>query len=82
MSAKLKTLLENVAKFYALSLEFSNRFTKDYQGIRRSKDGMFERLQLLNSAEMRIICNHILSLYPNGSFIQTFLTNRALWQAG
>jgi uncharacterized protein (DUF2164 family) len=82
ISTELKNILEDIAKFYAFSLEFSSRFTKDYQGIRRSKDGMFERLQFLNAAEMRIICNYIQSLYPNGSVIQNFLTNRAQWQTG
>jgi len=79
---EIKIILERIAENYACSLYYSSRFAPDYQGIRQGKDGMSERLKLLNAAEMRIVCNKIKSLYPNDSVIQTFLTNRALWQKG
>ncbi len=82
ISEELKRMLEQIAENYARSLDFSNRFAQDYQGIRQAKDGMFARLRRLNAAEMRLICSKIWSLYPKGSVIQTFLTNRALWQTG
>jgi len=75
-------VLTEIATNYARSLDYSRRFALDYQGIRQAKDDTFQRLKYLSAAEMRIICQKIKSLYPNGSVIQTFLTNRALWQTG
>ncbi len=74
--------IEEIAIAYASALDYNRHFALNYQGIRQSKDGIFERLNLLNAAEMRIICDKIRSLYSNGSVIETFLTNRALWQTG
>ncbi len=82
MTEEIVDVLTEAATNYARSLDYSSRFAPDYQGIRQGKDGMFERLKLLNAAEMRVVCKQIQSLYPNGSVIQTFLTNRALWQTG
>ena len=82
ISEEIKRLLEQIAENYARALDFSSRFAQDYQGIRQAKDGMFARLRRLNAAEMRLVCGRIHSLYPKGSVIQTFLTNRALWQTG
>jgi len=82
MTKEIEDVLTEIATNYARSLDYSSHFAHDYQGIRQGKDGMSERLKLLNAAEMRIVCNRIKSLYPNDSVIQTFLTNRALWQTG
>jgi hypothetical protein len=81
ISDEVKHVLEQTAENYTLALDYSSRFAQDYQGIRQAKDGMFARLRRLNAAEMRLVCNRIRSLYPNGSVIQTFLNNRALWQS-
>jgi tetratricopeptide (TPR) repeat protein len=78
----MQQTLRQVAENYALSLDFSVRFEDDYQGIRRSKDDISDQLKLLNASEMRVVCNHVQSLYPNGSVMQEFLSNRALWQTG
>jgi hypothetical protein len=82
ISDEMKRLLEQVAENYAHALDFSSRFAQDYQGIRQAKDGIFDGLRRLNAAEMRLVCGRIQLLYPEGSVIQTFLTNRALWQTG
>jgi len=82
ISDEMKRMLEQIAENYARALDFSSRFAQDYQGIRQAKDGMFARLRRLNADEMRLVCGKIRSLYPKGSVIQTFLTNRALWQTG
>ena len=79
ISQTITTILEDTATNYARGLDYSSRFASDYQGIRRAKDSIFENLKRLNAAEMRIICSQIKSLYPKGSPIQAFLTNRALW---
>ncbi len=81
ISQKIESLLKEIAENYAQGLEFSSKFSSDYQGIRQAKDSVSDRLKDLNSAEMRILCQHIQALYPNGSILQTLLTNRALWQA-
>ncbi len=80
MTKEIEDVLTEIATNYARSLDYSSRFAPDYQGIRQGKDGMFERFKHLNATEIRIVCNKIKSLYPNSSVIQTFLTNRALWQ--
>ncbi|MEW6285690.1 MAG: tetratricopeptide repeat protein [Chloroflexota bacterium] len=77
----IRDILEEMAEFYASALDYSSRFAPDYQGIRQAKDGISDRLKRLNAAEMRVVCNKIQSLYPQSSVIQSFLTNRALWQA-
>lgn len=78
----IQEVLAEIAANYARSLDYSSHFAPDYQGIRQGKDGMAERLKRLNAAEMSVICNKIRFHYPEGSVIQTFLTNRALWQTG
>lgn len=80
ISPTIVSLLESTAENYALGLEYSNRFAHDYRGIRQAKDSVSDKLKDLNSAEMRILCNRIRALYPDGSTIQTLLMNRALWQ--
>jgi exonuclease VII small subunit len=82
MTKEIENALIEMAENYARSLDYSSRFSPDYQGIRQGKDGMSERLKGLNAPEMRVVCNRIQELYPKGSVIQTFLTNRALWQTG
>lgn len=82
ISSEIEGALKQVGENYARGLDYSSRFALDYQGIRQAKDGISERLKLLNAAEMRVVCGQIQSLYPQGSVIQTFLTNRALWQTG
>lgn len=77
-----KSILERIAENYARALDYNSKFAADYQGIRQAKDGISERLKHLNAAEMRAVCNRIQKLYPQGSVIQTFLINRALWQTG
>lgn len=72
-------ILNMITENYTHALIYSSRFSSDFQGIRQTKDGIFDRLKILNADEMRIICNKIKSLYPDGSVIQTLLTNRALW---
>jgi tetratricopeptide (TPR) repeat protein len=79
---EIQEVLKQVAENYALALELSSRFALDYQGIRQAKDGISDRLKQLNAAEMRVVCNSVHELYPQGSIIQAFLTNRALWQIG
>lgn len=74
----LKAMAEN----YAQALEFNKRFALDYQGMRQAKNSIDSNLRLLNAAEMRVMCNRIQEMYPTGSVIQSFLTNRALWQTG
>lgn len=81
ISPEVKSILEKVAEHYAHALDYDGRFAPDYQGIRQAKDGISDRLKRLNAAEMRVVCKRIQDLYPQGSVIQTFLTNRALWQA-
>lgn len=83
----IRDILEKMAEFYARALDYSSRFALDYQGIRQAKDGISERLKRLNAAEMRVVCNRTQSLYPKSlppekRVFETFLTNRALWQAG
>jgi len=80
ISDKIEFALKEIAENYAHGLEFSGKFSFDYQGIRQAKDSVSEKLKDLNASEMRIVCNQVKSLYPEGSVIQTFLTNRALWQ--
>lgn len=82
ISQEIGGVLMYMGENYASSLDYSSRFALDNQDIRQTKDGISERLKLLNSAEMRVVCNKIQSLYPQGSVIQTFMTNRALWQTG
>ena len=82
ITKEIEDVLTEIATNYARSLDYSSRFALDYQGIRQGKDGMFNWLKRLNATEMRLVCNKIKSLYPKGSVIQTFLTNRALWQTG
>lgn len=82
ISSEIKSILEEVAQNYALALDYDSRFAPDYQGFRQAKDGISDRLKQLNAAEMRVICHQIQKLYPQGSIIQTFLINRALWQTG
>lgn len=77
---EIEETLAEIAENYARSLDYSSRFAPDYQGIRQGKDGMSDRLKQLNATEMRIVCNKIQERYLQGSIIQTFLTNRALWQ--
>ncbi|MCK6583808.1 MAG: ATP-binding protein [Anaerolineales bacterium] len=80
ISSEVQSLLERAAENYALALDYNSRFAADYQGFRQAKDGISDRLKQLNAAEMRVICHKIQKLYPQGSVIQTFLINRALWQ--
>jgi hypothetical protein len=80
MTKEIEEVLAEMGMNYARSLDYSSRFAPDYQGIRQGKDGISERLKRLNAAEMRVVCNRIHELYPQGSIIETFLTNRALWQ--
>lgn len=82
ISHKVASLLGEMAENYTYGLEYSNRFSNDYQGIRQAKDSVSERLKNLNSAEMRIFCDKVQELYPDGSTLQTLLINRALWQMG
>ena len=81
ISVEIESILKEIAENYALGLEFSGKFSLDYQGIRQAKDSISARLRDLNAVEMRVICNQIKLLHPEGSLIQTFLTNRALWQS-
>jgi hypothetical protein len=80
MSDDLRNILKKIAIDYAFGLDYSSRFALDYQGVRQAKNGVSDRLKLLNAVEMRVICDQIKTLYPQGSVIQNFLTNRALWQ--
>jgi len=80
MPEEIVGTLKSIAENYAQALEFSKEFALDYQGIRQAKNSIDANLRLLNGAEMRVICNRIQELYPQGSVTQTFLTNRALWQ--
>jgi tetratricopeptide (TPR) repeat protein len=82
ISTNIKSILERIAENYAHALDYNNRFASDYQGIRQAKDGISDRLKQLNAAEMRVVCNRVQELYPQGSVIQTLLINRALWQTG
>ncbi|MBI5295362.1 MAG: ATP-binding protein [Chloroflexi bacterium] len=82
MDEKIIKMLESMAENYAKALEFNKSFAMDYQGMRQAKNSIDVNLRLMNSAEMRIICNRIQKMYPDGSVIQSFLTNRALWQIG
>ncbi|MBW7917809.1 MAG: ATP-binding protein [Anaerolineales bacterium] len=79
---EIETVLKQMGENYARGLDYGSRFASDYQGIRQAKNGISERLMLLNAAEMRVVCNQIHSLYPQISIIETLLTNRALWQIG
>lgn len=81
ISETLRGNLKNLASNYARGLEYSSRFSPDYQGMRQAKNGISDKLKPLNAAEMRVICDQIKILYPTGSIIQNFLTNRALWQS-
>jgi hypothetical protein len=80
LPTEIEAALKQMAENYALALEYSSKFADDYQGIRQAKDSIFERLKDLNAAEMNVIREQIRALYPKGSTIETFLTNRALWQ--
>lgn len=85
ISDEMKLMLEQIGEDYALALGDSSGFALDYQGIRQAKDGIFARLRRLNADEMRVMCDHIQSLYPKSlppekRVMETFLTNRALWQ--
>lgn len=80
ISSEIKSVLEKAAENYALALDYNSKFAPDYQGFRQAKDGISDRLKQLNATEMRIVRNKIQERYPQGSIIQTFLTNRALWQ--
>jgi len=82
ISSDLETALRQLAENYALGLEFSREFGDDYQGIRQAKNSIFGRLIDLNAAEMQVVCGRIRELYPNGSTIETFLNDHALWRAG
>lgn len=82
MPEEILEALKLVAENYAWALEFNMGFAMDYQGMRQAKNSIDVNLRLMNSAEMRIICNRIQKMYPDGSVIQSFLTNRALWQTG
>jgi len=82
ISPEIEAVLKQMGENYARGVNYGSRFALDYQGIRQAKNGISDRLMLLNAAEMRVVCNQIQSLYPQGSIIQSFLTNRALWQAG
>lgn len=87
ISDEMKRMLEQIAEDYGHALDFSSRFALDYQGIRQAKDGIFARLRRLNAAEIRVVCVHAQSLYskslsPEKRVMETFLTNRALWQTG
>lgn len=82
MPEEIVKTLKSMAENYAQALEFNREFALDYQGMRQAKNSMDANLILLNGAEMRIICNRVHEVYPQGSIIETFLTNRALWQTG
>lgn len=82
MPEEIVKSLKAMAENYAQALEFNKEFALDYQGMRQAKNSIDSNLRSLNGAEMRVMCNQIQEIYPTGSVIQSFLTNRALWQTG
>ncbi len=82
MPEEIRATLKFITENYAQALEFNGKFALDYQGMRQAKNSIDANLRLLNGAEMRVICNRIQEMFPQGSVIQSFLTNRALWQTG
>ncbi len=79
LSPAIREVLSRVGRNYALSLQYSSRFAEDFQGMRRGKDTMFDRLKKLNAEEMRVVCQAVREEHPTGSAMETFLKNRALW---